>query len=167
MPESVRVFLQRGDTELIVILVIAAILLSSIMAIIILFARIGRLEKRLIALTRSASGVNLEETLVQHLNKVVGSLDRIDKLEKSVNSLQVQTISCIQRANLIRFDAFEDVGGELSFAIALLDAQDCGIVISSVHSRQEARIYAKQIQNGESVQALSSEELRVISSGKR
>lgn len=64
----------------------------------------------------------------------------------------------IQKVGLVRFDAFEDVGGKLSFAVAFLDDHGDGVVVSSINGRRETRIYAKPIRKGESIYALSAEE---------
>ncbi len=63
---------------------------------------------------------------------------------------------------MVKFDAFEDVGGEQSFVAALLDSSKNGIVLSSLYGRQESRLYAKGIVNGEGDRALSDEERRAL-----
>ena len=68
----------------------------------------------------------------------------------------------IDRAELLRFRAFEDVGSDLSFAFALLNQEGDGVVISSIHSREEVRIYAKPLNGGQSMYLLSEEEKEVI-----
>ena len=70
--------------------------------------------------------------------------------------------SAIQRVGLVRFDAFEDMGGRLSFAVALLDAEGTGVVFSSINGRSETRIYAKPVERGASRIALSEEETEAI-----
>jgi hypothetical protein len=68
----------------------------------------------------------------------------------------------VQNVGLVRFDAFEDMGGALSFAAALLDAEGNGIVLSSINGRSETRIYAKPIERGTSRINLSGEEEEAI-----
>lgn len=68
----------------------------------------------------------------------------------------------VQRVGLVRFDAFEDMGGQQSFAAALLDADGSGIVLSSINGRAETRIYAKPIERGGSAYNLSQEELEAV-----
>ena len=76
--------------------------------------------------------------------------------------VQAQIPTCLQRSHLVRYDAFEDVGGEQSFSLALLNAQNDGVVITSVHSRMDSRVYAKYIQAGRASHALSQEEQRLL-----
>lgn len=68
----------------------------------------------------------------------------------------------IQRIAVVRFDAFEDMGGRLSFSAALLDAQGDGIVITAINARQETRCYAKEVQGGRGLRNLSDEETQAI-----
>jgi len=68
----------------------------------------------------------------------------------------------VQCVGLVRFDAYEDMGGHLSFAAALLDADGSGIVLSSINGRNESRIYAKSVERGASRHNLSTEEQEAI-----
>ena len=68
----------------------------------------------------------------------------------------------VQNVAIVRFDAFEDMGGRLSFSAALLDGNGDGLVITSINGRQDARCYAKQVRGGSSVHNLSDEEEQAI-----
>lgn len=68
----------------------------------------------------------------------------------------------VQRVGMVRFDAFQDMGGQLSFAAALLDGEGSGMVLSSINGRSETRIYAKPIERGSSRYNLSDEEQEAI-----
>ena len=113
-------------------------------------------------LTRGANGETLESTLNSHLDAVQNSLSRVESLEKATKLIQEQLPTCIQRVNLLRYDAFEDVGGEQSFALAILDLKGDGVVVSTMFSRQDMRVYAKQVSGGRSVHSLSREEEIVL-----
>jgi hypothetical protein len=71
-------------------------------------------------------------------------------------------LSSVQRVGLIRYDAFDDMGGHLSFSAALLDRGGSGLVITSINGRQDTRCYAKVIQNGTSSHNLTMEEQEAI-----
>jgi hypothetical protein len=120
------------------------------------------MKRQLTAITRGSENMNLEEVLVSYLDKVENIEHRTDQVEQAIGIVQAQLPCCIQRANMIRYDAFEDVGGQQSFAIALLDGRGDGIVLTSVYSRMEIRVYAKAIRNGRSSHPLSEEETRVV-----
>jgi Protein of unknown function (DUF4446) len=68
----------------------------------------------------------------------------------------------VRNVGVVRFDAFEDMGGRLSFSAALLDGHGDGVVITSINGRQDTRCYAKRVQGGASVHNLSDEERQAI-----
>jgi hypothetical protein len=100
----------------------------------------------------------------------VGSLlGRIDRLDQAVRALhatdnrqQVQIEGSVRRVGVLRYDAFEDVGGRLSFSCALLDEHGTGVVLTSINGRQETRVYAKPVTQGQSTYNLSREEEEAI-----
>ena len=96
-------------------------------------------------------------------------LGKIDRLEQAVRALhatdnrqQVMIEGSVRRVGVLRYDAFEDVGGRLSFSCALLDEQGTGVVLTSINGRQETRVYAKPVAAGESTYNLSREEEEAI-----
>ena len=98
-----------------------------------------------------------------------GQARKIDRLEQAVRTLnrtdrrQQQLIDgSVRHVALIRYDAFEDVGGRLSFSCAMLDEHRTGVVLTSINGRQETRVYAKPIAQGRSSYNLSSEEEEAI-----
>ncbi|MGZ4131533.1 MAG: DUF4446 family protein [Actinomycetota bacterium] len=103
-------------------------------------------------------------------DEAVGALlARIERLEKAVRTLhatdkrqQHQIEAGVRRVALIRYDAFEDVGGQLSFSAALLDEHGSGLVLTSINGRQETRVYAKPVSEGSSTYNLSLEEEEAI-----
>ena len=87
---------------------------------------------------------------------------RLTDIGKRVDDLDIVARLAVQHVGLVRFDAFEDMGGHLSFAAAMLDAQGDGFVLTSINGRQETRIYAKPIERGSSHYHLSDEEQEAI-----
>jgi len=159
--ENVVHSLRGGDT--LATLTLALIGLVSLLLIgwLVLMIRIQRLQRRLHGMTRGVEG-NFEEMLRAHLDTVHETSRRMDVLEQTVAVLQSQMPSCLRHVHLIRYDAFEDVGGEQSFSLALLDAQRSGLVLTSVYSRNDVRVYAKSIQDGRASHALSQDEERLL-----
>jgi len=162
VPDFVRNGLPlRGENAdiLLVLMALVALLLIGWLA---MFLRLRRLGRQIAALTRGVDGRNLEEVLTAHLETVAQTSRRMDALEQAVAVLQAQMPTCLRYASLIRYDAFEDVGGEQSFSLALLDERRNGIVLTSVYSRLDVRVYAKAIRNGQASHALSEEEARAL-----
>lgn len=105
---------------------------------------------------------DLEGILTKHGNNIKEIKDRLDELNLSLNSSIKLGKKSIHKIGIVRFNPFHDTGGDQSFAIALLDASENGIVISSIHAREGTRVYAKPIEKGESKHNLSLEENKAI-----
>lgn len=132
-------------------------------------SQVGRLRKRLDSLTRGADGANLDAVLEAHLDKVFAVAREVEDLAARSAILEAAGRRAIQRVGLVRFNPFEDTGGNQSFAMALTDAAGTGFILSSLHSRTGTRVYAKAITDGRSDGALSDEEqaaLRIALTGQ-
>ena len=90
--------------------------------------------------------------LEQAVRQVAGEQQRLGQLFKTA----------VQRVGLVRYDAFEDVGGRLSFSCAMLNDEGDGVVMTSINGRQDTRVYAKPVSNGRSTYNLSVEEEEAI-----
>lgn len=139
-----------------VVLALACLLL--VVAVVALVRRTSRLERRLQGVTRGAEGQSLESVLDAHLDKVYAVSNEVDELVARAAVLEGVQRRAIQRVGLVRYNPFDDTGGNQSFAIALLDANGDGMVVSSLHARGGTRIYAKAVAGGKSETALSEEE---------
>jgi Protein of unknown function (DUF4446) len=124
--------------------------------------RIGRLGRRLDGLTRGADGRSLEAVLDAHLDKVFGVAREVDDLAARSAMLEANGRRAVQRVGLVRFNPFEETGGNQSFALAMTDANGDGVVISSLHARAGTRLYAKAVVAGRSDAALSAEEAEAL-----
>lgn len=90
----------------------------------------------------------------------------ITEVSRRVESLESRMEVSKRHMGLVRYDAFEDVGGNQSFALALYDDDGNGAVLSSIIGRSEARVYCKPLVNGRSERSLSQEEQRAIREAK-
>ena len=120
------------------------------------------LRRRLRRVIGDAEGSGLDEILDRHLRRLDDIGQRVDALNKLHQELERLSQRTIQRVGVVRFNPFADTGGDQSFAIALLDGEGNGIVLSSLHSRTDTRVFAKQVQSGRSRHALSDEEQDAI-----
>ncbi|NTV30515.1 DUF4446 family protein [candidate division WWE3 bacterium] len=106
---------------------------------------------------------NLREILNDHINRVEGVKVKIIDFEKIVTDVQKNGMNHFAKMSIIRFNPYNDTGGDQSFVLALLDERNNGVVISSMHGRQQTRMYAKPIVAGESSDyELSDEEKEAI-----
>lgn len=145
-------------TELLAPIAVAALVLAALSLLLNLLLAFR--------LRRAARQGRLPSTGVDHLDRLLNDeLRRVDglagELAEQAARLHVteqQARRAVQKVGIVRFNPFEDTGSNQSFALALLDSQADGLVISSLHSRQVTRIYLKQITSGRSETPLSDEE---------
>jgi hypothetical protein len=103
------------------------------------------------------------ETLVENQAKHIRRLEgAVRQLAGGERKLAEMLQGSLQHVGVVRFDAFEDMGGRLSFSAAFLNAYGDGIVITSINGRQDTRCYAKEVRGGGSVHNLSGEEEQAI-----
>lgn len=87
-------------------------------------------------------------------------------LRQEVAALKAESAGAFRHLGIVRYDAFQDVGGRLSWSVALLDEAGDGVVLTAINGRSEARSYAKGISGWESEQPLSPEEERAVTSAR-
>jgi len=150
------------------------ILLSLLILVIILLIWNAFLQKKLSKIQRKSleffSGKktnNLEDLIIGH-SKAIKTLDKdIQELYEISNQINIQAHKGLHKFAMIRFNPFKDVGGDQSFAIAMLNGKNNGLTISSLYTREGTRVYAKAITNGESEKhPLTEEEKQAIKIAK-
>lgn len=114
-------------------------------------------------LVKNNHKANLQEILEKILKTNEITQEEIAKLKKRFEIIEDEALEHIQKIGLIRFNPFSDTGGSQSFTLAVLDGNNSGILISSLHSRDQTRMYTKQIKDGKGVGfELSKEEKEAI-----
>jgi hypothetical protein len=129
---------------------------------VVLSMRLRRVERTLESLTRGVDGKSLTGVIETHLDKVYAVARETDGLQRRTATLEAEGRKAFQRLGLVRYNPFEDTGGNQSFAIALLDADGNGTILTSLHTRQATRMYAKPVRGGRSDAALSAEETEAL-----
>ena len=129
--------------------------------------KIRRLNSKYYKFMNGLSGANIEEILYDCIEKTNSVIEKNRELEYQLNTIKRNMYYCVQKVGIIRYNAFDDVGSDLSFSIALLDYNDDGVVISSLYSRDSSSSYAKPVERGKSKHALSAEEIKAIDNAKR
>ena len=129
--------------------------------------KIKKLKNKYYKFMNGLSGVNIEAVLEDCLEKVNGVIDKNREIEYKINTIERNMYYCVQKVGIVRYNAFDNVGSDLSFSIALLDNNDDGLVISSIYSRDSSSIYGKPVLNSKSKYALSAEEIKVIDMAKK
>lgn len=156
-------------TPLALNLVAAAALLVAALALIVgLLAvrRAGKLAAHYEALMTGVDGADLAAALEAYVGRQGAMVVRVDALERRAKVLDGRLHKAIGHVRLLRYSAFDDAGGDQSFALALLDDATDGVVLSGMYSRSGVRVYAKPVQNGLSPYAMTAEEERVIAEAR-
>jgi len=120
------------------------------------------LRRRLRRVLPQGESGGIDEILDRQLKSVESLSERVDALNKLHHELEHLSQRTIQKVAVIRYNPFADTGGDQSFAIALLDSLGNGVVVSSLHSRTDTRVFAKPVQSGRSKFQLSDEEQDAI-----
>ncbi|MCX7642266.1 MAG: DUF4446 family protein [Armatimonadetes bacterium] len=140
----------------------AAVVFFLTIWVLALSLKLNRLMRLLNRLVPEGSKRSLDQLLEQLLIKQEENRTLLASVETRVEKLHSLLQGCLQRVGLVRFDAFEDVAGQQSFSVALLDNQGNGVVITSLFGRTESRCYAKPVIQGNSPHRLSEEETAAI-----
>ena len=141
---------------------LSVVVLILLLAVLALVRRTRRLDARLAGLTRGSDGRSLEAVLDAHLDKVDAVSRELDELAARMAVLEGAQRRAFQRVGLVRYNPFEETGGNQSFALALLDAGGDGWVLSSLHARSGTRVYVKAIKSGRADTGLSDEETAAL-----
>ena len=150
----------RTDNFLILISAIVCILLIGFIIMIVKLFSINKKYKAF--LKKIGNGENIEEDLENYMYRV----ERVEKqnaeMRGLINAIDTNMSNCIQKIGIVRYNAFKDTGSDLSFALAMLDENNNGIVLNGIYSREMSNIYAKPVEKGKSKYIISEEEKEAI-----
>ena len=113
-------------------------------------------------MTKLGKGENIEVMLKNYVSQVEDIKAENKEIEKYCAALENKENKCLQKIGLVRYNAYKDTGSDLSFALAILDEENSGIVLNGIYSRDSSNIYCKNVEKGESSYALSKEEKEAI-----
>lgn len=151
---------EQALSLVVVALVVAVVILGGWVAL--LQRSEAQLRRRLRRVLPEGESSGIDEILDRQLRRIDSLTERVDALNKLHRELESLGQRTIQKVAVIRYNPFSDTGGDQSFAIALLDSLGSGVVLSSLHSRTDTRVFAKAVQNGRSKYQLSDEEQDAI-----
>lgn len=150
----------RSDNFLIIM---SALVLILLILVLFCICKIFKMKKDyLILVNKIGNGSDLDVFLKNYLEDVKEIKKDNSEIKAYYTKLDNDLASCIQKIGLVRYNAFSNVGSDLSFAIALLDQNDNGVVFNGLYGSESSNIYAKPIKNGESQYQLSNEEKYAI-----
>lgn len=150
----------RTDNFLLILSIMVGILIIGFIAV--LYSNIKLKNKYNKFMKKIGNGKNIEEDLENYMYRV----ERVERQNAEIISycknLDEEVAKCIQKVGIVRYSAFKDTGSDLSFAVAMLDENNDGVVFNGIYSREMSNIYAKPVKNGNSEYTLSEEEKEAI-----
>lgn len=142
----------------IILIVILGIALAAIVYCVMLSTKLKKLSEKYDIFMQGKDAESLEKAFQNKFEKMDELLDDKEKKSVAINKINEEMEFAVQKCGIVKYDAFKEMGGKLSFALVLLDKKDNGFVINSMHSREGCYTYIKEILNGESYIALGDEE---------
>lgn len=141
----------------------AAVALLALVLVVVALVKLRRMRRHYLVLQEGADGDSFIEAVARKSAAVDVLRAEVTSLSDDVSSLRVDLTDALRHVAVVRYDAFNDMGGRMSFSAALLDDTGDGVVISSINGRTETRTYAKGVKSGASDAILSPEEEQAIS----
>lgn len=163
MNNSLLNYLGLGNIDIgIVLIVMAVIILIILVLTIVNVCSIVKLKKQYKKFMLGKNAKSLEKEIIALFedNKFIKASS--EKNKKDIRTLYKNMESAFQKIGIIKYDAFNQMGGKLSFSLALLDENNNGFILNSVHSTEGCYSYTKQIKNGQSNISLGDEEKQAL-----
>ena len=123
-----------------------------------LFYNLNYMKKRYKKMMTGVDGANLERMMIGCIDSTKAVADENAKLWEENKAIKELLSNALTKVAIVRFRSFEDMGSDLSYAVAMLDSHNNGVVLSSIFAREDSRSYAKPIVNGTSTYTMTSEE---------
>ncbi len=151
-------------TETIWIMVLTAVCIVLLGAVLILYTQVNKLKKKYEFFMKDESGQSIERRLsteVKELREMSATMGELMAVQRQIQLTQDQ---CVQKIGFVKYNAFDNIGSNLSFSLTVLDGKNNGYCLSSVYGRNESRIFAKPIIQGKCMYSLSMEEMESLES---
>ena len=153
------------DSDYIIIGLCGVLLILFILTIVNI-VQMKKLKKNYRIFMSGKDAKTLEDTLIQRLDQVDSLLESNEENDSNIKVLSKNMQRTYQKMGLIKYDAFHEMGGKLSFSLAMLNEEDDGFVINAVHSREGCYTYIKEIVGGNSIIVLADEEQEALDMAK-
>ncbi|HHV74538.1 MAG TPA: DUF4446 family protein [Thermoanaerobacterium sp.] len=151
------------------LLVLFAIVLGLIdfIVVIVINSKYTKLKNKYKKLIKELEMGDVVDLLAKNISKNDEFNEKLEKFRKELSMIDNEMKASIKKVGIVRYNAFNDVGSDLSFSIALLDSDDNGIVISGIYGRNETATFAKPIVKAQSNYPLSAEEIQAIDKARK
>jgi hypothetical protein len=144
------------------VIVVGVIALVALVIAVLLAFRTNRMKTQYAVLSAADGRASFVEVVARKAEEVEGLRDDVARLVDELRSTQRELQMAVRHVGVVRYDAFGDMGGRMSFSAALIDDHGNGFVLTSVHARSESRSYIKQLRGGMAEVTLSPEESAAV-----
>lgn len=149
-------------TEMIIMIAIGAASLLAIILSIIALCRQANINKKYRLFMSGRNGQSLENVILEKLNDIEDIKSKTLKNSEDITELFSKMEYAVCKVGMVKYDAFNEMGGKLSFALVMLDEKNNGFSMNSMHGQEGSYVYVKEIINGESYIALGEEEQKAL-----
>ena len=143
---------------------VASVALFCVLVCMIILYRLHKDLSMIRKVLKSSKGERIDHLLVEHFEQNESINNRLGKIEITLNDLSSRVREQIGKVGFVRYDAFEDVGGEQSFVVVWQNEKGDGLLINSITGRESIRLFCKPLRNGTNEHGLSEEERKAIES---
>lgn len=145
------------------------IIIMMMIMIVILFVfqiknafKMNRFMKKYKSFMKGKDGISLEKTILRNMSDIDMLMESSKNHNEQIKQLKEIQLHTLNKTAIVKYDAFKEMGGKLSFALAMLDQENSGFVLNAVHSREGCYTYIKEIVKGESYIVLGEEEKEAL-----
>lgn len=149
-----------------VILGMVGVLLVILIMLIVTMAKNSGLRKKYKIFMDGEDGKNLEKAILDKFAAIDKLEDNVNEIYGNIKAINNQLITAYQKIGLVKYDAFHEIGGKLSFVLVLLTAENDGFILNSMHSKEGCYTYTKEVVKGEVSIVLSEEEQQALDEAK-
>ena len=145
----------------------AGIILIMFIMLIVTMAKNSSMRKKYKVFMDGENGKNLEKAILDKFSAIDNLESNVEDIYRQIKAINGQLVTAYQKIGLVKYDAFKEIGGKLSFVLVLLTAENNGFIMNSMHSSKEGcYTYAKEVVNGEAFVILSEEEQQALEEAK-
>lgn len=153
--------LLAGQHIFIITVLLAVVIFILLIMLVITRKKLALMQDKYDYFTKG-SEVNIDQVLTRTLQELEKTQAELQQLQQKHGQLREQVKSCIQKVKMERYDAFDAMGGEMSYSILLADENNDGIILTSIYGREDNRCYAKDVKGGKSSYVLAEEEKKLL-----
>lgn len=149
-----------------IVLGLSVLVILLMLIVITNIIKMNKMQKRLDKFM-SKEDIDLEELLIQYTKKLNTLLEHDKEIQTSIEQMEKVVKNCVQKVGVVRYQAIQNMGADLSYTVALMDEKNDGVVFNGIYGRDSCYTYAKPLEGGKSKYNLSEEEQQAIAKAMR